>query len=210
MIRYFQFNRATDVSKVVNSLRALSTCKKLRKLPVEDICLTIAEYKKIVFAVQKYKGSLGDADRKSYSKFWALGSIRPSIDFRKNYFDILARVCITKEFNLKYVMEELRPFARNAYVFSHTSKLFHSADPHLPIVDSKIINFFQFPAVPYGAVLDRGGWYADLYGHIQDVYSTLELNDTVGAYLNKFERVVPAFSGITFNKKLDSIITDVL
>jgi len=208
--RSFQFNRATDVSKVIHCLRALSPRKKLRQLPVKDICLTIAEYKKIVFVVKKYNGSLGDADRRSYSKFWALGSIRPSVDFKKNYFDILARLCITKEFNLKNVMEELRPFARNAYIFSHTSKLFHSANPYLPIVDSKILNFFQLPIVPYGAVLDRGGWYADLYEHIKDVYSTLELNDAVSAYLSEFERVVPAFSGITFNKKLDSIITDVL
>ncbi len=210
MIRNFQFKRATDVSMVIHRLRALSTRKKLHKLPVEDICLTIAEYKKIVSAVQKYKGSLGDADRKSYSKFWALGSIRPSVDFKKNYFDILARVCITKEFNLKNVMEELRPFARNAYVFSHTSKLFHSADPRLPIVDSKVINFFQLPAVPYRAGLDRGSWYTDLYEHIQDVYATLELNQTVGVYLSEFERMMPAFSGISFNKKIDSIITDVL
>jgi len=91
---------------------------------------------------------VGDSDfQRRYRVFWALNAARLSETFCANYFGLLKDVL-----EVRRGIEEI---ARHLYLvesnnrghklqFSFATKLLHMADPHSPIYDSMVADFFFF------------------------------------------------------------------
>ncbi len=124
----------------------------------------IKEYLDLMAIVKKSQGKLGSLERIRFANFWALNTLRPSRDLRERFFTLLENTYLIQHGDVNKVMQELKPLARNAYLFSHATKLLHSVDPSLPIIDSKVTKFFHLPSLPYQSKnLDRRCWYLERY-----------------------------------------------
>lgn len=171
----------------------------------------IREYLELITIVKKSSGKLGALERTRFAKFWALNTLRPSYDLRERFFKLLESEYSIRHGDVNKIMLELKPLARNAYLFSHATKLLHSVDPNLPIIDSKVTKFFCLPSLPYQYKnLDRGRWYSERYNLLIVAYQILGSSREIKMTFQNIESLIPDFAKLSFAKKIDSVITDVL
>jgi hypothetical protein len=171
----------------------------------------LREYLDLMAIVKKSHGKLGALERIRFANFWSLNALRPSRDLRERFFTVLESTYLIQHSDVNIIMQELRPFARNAYLFSHATKILHSADPCLPIIDSKVTKFFRLPSLPYQYNnLDRGRWYSERYALLTNAYRILESSREIEITFKNIESLVPDFAQLSFAKKIDSVITDAL
>ena len=205
------WERSKIIEKMQLKVGQLSTLLHKDKSFINRLKSPIIEYSYLMCAMNQSGFLLNKDLIKRYSKFWALGTLRPSEEFKTKYFDILFKTNKTREFDILKVMHELKPYARNSFIFSHTTKLFHSVQSTLPIIDSKIMYFFQFPTVSYSnKKIDRGILYSEMYSIFIEAYGGFEHDCDLVDLIIEVESELPSFRELTFSKKLDCLITDAL
>jgi hypothetical protein len=85
-----------------------------------------------------------------YCKYWRLYGAGLSQDFRASYFELME---VLRGRPTPTIVEVIRPLyevptdnsGRKTLQFSFASKLLHTLDPHKPIYDSMVANFFFLP-----------------------------------------------------------------
>ena len=145
-----------------------------------------------------------------FYKFWGLGSLRPSQNFINEYFKILYNLKNYNDVDLKYILLYLKPYARNALVFSHATKLLHSVDQNSPIVDSKIINFFDIKIYNYSSNINRLERCLEIYETLKYSYMIMYSNKNISLMINELCHLSPNLKKLSFTKQIDTIITDII
>jgi len=177
----------------------------------ENLIRILEDYlilRKIIFNKQ---GKLNELEKKIYIKFWSLGTIRPSESFKIEYFNILNSIIKgIQAACLKDILIKLKPYARNAYVFSHTTKLLHSSNHLNQIIDSKILNFFQLNSYLLIKESERLNNYIVIYDAFVEAYRLIEENNTLTKEIKLITNKFPSFANLSFSKKIDTIITDII
>jgi len=153
---------------------------------------------------------LDKAFQRKFIKFWGLGSLRPSFNFIYEYFNILYNLKSNRHVDLEYILIYLKPFARNALVFSHATKLLHSYDRNFSIIDSKIINFFDIKIYNYYSNINRLERCIEIFDAFNYSYIHIHANKRISAMINDISRLSPCFNDISFTKQIDTIITDII
>ena len=160
----------------------------------EELIQILEDYLQLKNIILNNYGRLNQIERKIYIKFWSLGTIRPSESFKNEYFNILNLIINgSHSANLNDILIKLKPHARNSYVFSHTTKLLHSSNEKNPIIDSKILNN-----------------YINIYGAFNEAYKEIEENNILKKEIDLITNTFPSFSKLSFSKKIDTIITDII
>jgi hypothetical protein len=177
----------------------------------EKLAEPLEEYLYLLSAIQNSNGNLDVTQQRRFSKFWGLDTLRPTAELRRKFFFLLEKIYATKNFEIDKVLLELRPLARHAFLFSHATKLLHSVNPSLPIIDSKVSKFFGLPPPNYQRKnVDLQLWYSERYLLFKDAYRALEGELRLHRAFSYVESHAPAFRNLTFSKKLDSVITDLI
>lgn len=145
-----------------------------------------------------------------FNKFWGLGSLRPSPNFIYEYFKILYNLKKYSVGDLEYILLYLKPFARNALVFSHATKLLHSCDQNSPIVDSKIVKFFDINVYNYSSKINRLDRCLEIYETLKYSYIVMYANKNISETINELCHLSPNFNKLSFTKQIDTIITDII
>ena len=145
-----------------------------------------------------------------FNKFWGLGSLRPSPNFIYQYFKILYNLRNCNDIDLEYILIYLKPFARNALVFSLATKLLHACDQNSPIVDSKIINFFDIKIYNYSSNINRLERCLEIYETLKYSYMIMYSNKNISSTINELCHLSPNLKKLSFTKQIDTIITDII
>jgi hypothetical protein len=200
--------------KLINTI--ISKVESISKIEISSTTInyeifnnTIERYLNLIKLIQHNQGFLDEKGKKIYSNFWALGTLRPSQHFKDEYFKILEESIKNNQSNhLEEILIHLKLYARNAYPFSHTTKLLHCINQSIPIIDSKILNFFHINLdVNKNERLKN---YLITHEAFQDAYKIIEKQESLNSLFGNMEDINPKFKKLTFSKKLDSLITDIL
>ena len=177
----------------------------------EELIQILEDYLQLKNIILNNYGRLNQVERKIYIKFWSLGTIRPSESFKNEYFNILNLIINgSHSANLNDILIKLKPHARNSYVFSHTTKLLHSSNEKNPIIDSKILNFFQLNSYLTIRKSERLNNYINIYSAFTEAYKEIEENNILKKEIDLITNTFPSFSKLSFSKKIDTIITDII
>lgn len=153
---------------------------------------------------------VGDSEyQRRYRLFWALNAARLSETFCANYFDLLKDVLETRR--------DIREIARLLYLvesnknghklqFSFATKLLHMADPHTPIYDALVADFFFF-SESHGTekIPERIEELADFHEFLTVEYARVLEAGLLRPSIEKFrEKLKP--NHFTDQKVIDSLI----
>jgi len=139
---------------------------------------------------QSVKISTSEVFKNEYMKFYGMNRGKKSIEFQKLYFKILDQAKVKQDLEFKFVLESLFKIGGKKE-FSFTSKLLATANPNLPVWDSKVRKFINHKYKTN---------FTDYYGDINSCVEKYNKFNSWFKYFLKTEQAIKLL--LEFDKKI--------
>jgi hypothetical protein len=118
--------------------------KRMEKINWKNLKEGLDKYQEIMKQYSKSKEiSSSDDFQTSYRKFYGMNRAGFTLESKKEYFKLLDEVKLNKEIDFKFVLQSLYSKSGKKH-FSFTTKLLATANPHLPVWDSKVRKYLNY------------------------------------------------------------------
>ncbi len=147
-----------------------------------------------------------------YRRYWRLNAARLSETFCLAYFDLMQRLRTDQNMDTEAVARHLYQLpthknGRQSLQFSFASKLVHTLDPHKPIYDSMIADFFFFRPPDPNIELDfRLQSLSTFYAFLCNEYHRVLEHDLLEASILRFKQIRGVDDTYTDEKIIDTLI----
>lgn len=143
--------------------------------------------------------------QRRYKSYWGMGAARLPNAFYAAYFDELANPQngIPNPIALAQALAPLTN--RPSLHVSFCTKLCHMLDPHLPIIDGLIMNFY-FWRTPNLDLAGRANYFRECYQFLIKEYQRILADDLLNASIAEIRRQFPLAVGVTDERVVDALI----
>jgi len=147
-----------------------------------------------------------------YRRYWRLNAARLSEGFCLAYFDLMEGLRTNHNMDTKAVARHLYQLpthesGRQSLQFSFASKLIHTLDPHKPIYDSMISDFFFFSPPDPNKELDfRLRSLSTFYAFLCNEYHRILEHDLLEPSILRFRQIPGVDDTYTNEKIIDTLI----
>jgi len=147
-----------------------------------------------------------------YRRYWRLNAARLSESFCSTYFDLMERLRGNQNMETEAVARHLYQIpthesGRQSLQFSFASKLIHTLDPHRPIYDSFVADFFFFrPPDPNKELDFRLRSLSSFYSFLCHEYERVLEQRLLEPSLLRFREIQGVDNTYTDQKIIDTLI----
>lgn len=147
--------------------------------------------------------------RKTYCTYYGLNR-NTSKEYQDKYFAYMEKNKSRTSITYEEALVDLRELT-NRVDYSFTSKLLHTINPNMPILDKHLMRLLGFPLKEIGK--NRLSYYvkihkivADEYEQIKNNFSNGNENTKIYNALKWFDEAFPKYKELSVSKKIDSIL----
>jgi hypothetical protein len=148
--------------------------------------------------------------QREYRRFWAMNAAQLSPDFYRNYFELLKssskKTAILADVVNTLYNAAVRRNGDRSIQFSFATKLVHMTNPHLPIYDSRVAEFYFYQS-PAGtlSLRERIGKFLDFHTFLTQEYRRVIEQELLAVAIQEFRRQLDP-QHITDEKIVDSLV----
>jgi len=147
-----------------------------------------------------------------YCRYWRLFRAGLSQDFRKAYFELMERlrgVLLPSIEEVTRILYEVpsNSSGRKTLQFSFASKLLHTLDPHRPIYDRMVANFYRFSVPnPIKSFEERLQGFLGFYNFLTVEYNRVLTTQALAHPIARFRNQFSVSDDYTDEKVIDTLI----